>query len=204
MAHGYRNIFGEERVQGPLFQTGNATLDAILTDWFFGTVQQGPPTATLAVTLESATLVGAGAIPVGATAAATLADAALAGTAPVAVSASGAATLADAVLAGTAPVATAGALAQTLADATVAGTGAIPVAGTSSATLAATTVSAEASVSGGPPVDGTLEAALADASLMALAISGTEDESLAQQLFAQPALVAVDEAVELFEEGCCL
>jgi hypothetical protein len=101
-------------------------------------------------------------------------------------------------------VAIAGTLAQTLADVTAAGTGAIPVAGTSSATLAAATVSAAASVSGGPPVEATLAAALADATLIALAISGTEDESLAQQLFAQPALVAVDEAVEMFEEGCCL
>jgi hypothetical protein len=32
----YRNIFGEERIQVPLFETGNATLDAILNDWFFG------------------------------------------------------------------------------------------------------------------------------------------------------------------------
>jgi len=32
----YRNVFGEERIQVPLFETGNATIDAILADWFFG------------------------------------------------------------------------------------------------------------------------------------------------------------------------
>lgn len=36
MTHGYKNRFGEERIQVSLFQTGNATLDAILADWFFG------------------------------------------------------------------------------------------------------------------------------------------------------------------------
>jgi hypothetical protein len=33
---GYRNIFGEERIQVALFETGNSTLDSILADWFFG------------------------------------------------------------------------------------------------------------------------------------------------------------------------
>ena len=113
--------------------------------------------------------------------------------------------MADAVLARTAPVAIAGTLAQTLVDATAAGAGAIPVAGTLSATLAAATVSAAASVSGGPPVEATLAATLADVLLHATAISGEEEQPTpAPQLFFQPALVAVDEAVEMFEESCCL
>jgi hypothetical protein len=36
MTHGYKNIFGEERIRVSLFQTGNVALDAVLTDWFFG------------------------------------------------------------------------------------------------------------------------------------------------------------------------
>jgi len=37
MTHGYWNVLGDERITSPMFQTGDATLDVILTDWFFGT-----------------------------------------------------------------------------------------------------------------------------------------------------------------------
>ncbi len=38
MTHGYRNIFGEERIQTALFETGTGNVvKIILTDWFFGT-----------------------------------------------------------------------------------------------------------------------------------------------------------------------
>jgi len=36
VTHGYRNVFGDERVTVSLFETGNPLLDTILGDWFFG------------------------------------------------------------------------------------------------------------------------------------------------------------------------
>jgi len=38
MTHGYKNIFGEERIGTALFQTGG-TVDAVAADWFFGTAE---------------------------------------------------------------------------------------------------------------------------------------------------------------------
>ena len=60
MTHGYKNVLGEERIQTPLFETGNATLDAVLTDWFFGT--GGATNLTNAGNIASAFASGAAAI----------------------------------------------------------------------------------------------------------------------------------------------
>ena len=41
--HGYRNLFGEERLETALFTLGTGNvIKAIVTDWFFGTESGGP------------------------------------------------------------------------------------------------------------------------------------------------------------------
>ena len=160
MAHGYKNVLGEERIQVPLFQTGDATLDAVLTDWFFGTAAGGGVTATLAIALAVATVSGTGGVAVTATGAATLGAATLSSSAQIPVSAAGSATLGAATLAGAGPVAVGASLAQSLGSASLASTGSVPVAGTFTATLEAATVVASGSASGGP-VEATLTVTLA-------------------------------------------
>jgi hypothetical protein len=46
MSNSFKNVFGEERIQTPLFETGNAVLDSILYDWFFDPIS-GSSTGTL-------------------------------------------------------------------------------------------------------------------------------------------------------------
>ena len=57
---GYRNIFGEERVTTPLFQSGSLT-DAIMADWFFGELPVGAP-VEMAGMLEAMSAAGASGI----------------------------------------------------------------------------------------------------------------------------------------------
>lgn len=42
MTHGFKNIFGEERMATPLFQTGGV-VSAVAADWFFGTAEVQVP-----------------------------------------------------------------------------------------------------------------------------------------------------------------
>lgn len=55
MTHGYRNVFGDERVTVSVFETGNTVLDTIFTDWFFG---PSGPAITNAGNIASAEVVG--------------------------------------------------------------------------------------------------------------------------------------------------
>jgi hypothetical protein len=126
MTHGYRNALGEDRIQVPLFQTGNATLDAILTDWFFGTVAQGGPvTGTLAVTLGALTAAGTGALRISATAASTLGAMTLSSTGTLRVTGSLVQTFGAVTVAGTGLLRIAGSLSQSLGDLTVSATGSL-------------------------------------------------------------------------------
>lgn len=58
MAHGYKSILGDERIETRLFQTGNTVFDAVMTDWFFGSASQGSISITGAGNIATAEAIG--------------------------------------------------------------------------------------------------------------------------------------------------